>query len=380
MKSNKLQKKVYLRTFGCQMNERDSEWVMGALLEEGYVKVDSPDEADVVIYNTCSVRKHAEHRAISNMGQLAQLKKKRPQMVFGLMGCTAEYYGRGLLEKLPHLDFVCGTGSIHKIADAIKKAMKDREKQSSTGGLLLSLPENNPDYRAGKKDAYVSISRGCNNYCTYCIVPYIRGPERSREPEDILDEVQDLLKRGYINITLLGQNVNSYGKDLKWGLDFVGLLKLIDRLEGKKNIKFMTSHPKDASIELFEAMRDLNGLSKHLHLPIQSGSDKMLKAMNRGYDSKYYVSKIKYFRKIVPNGTLTTDIIVGFPGETKEDYEATKGLLKEIGFNASYIFKYSPRPPAVSSKLQDDIPKEIKEKRHKELLEIQKSISKRKKR
>jgi len=371
-------KKIYIRTFGCQMNERDSEWVMGGLLEKGFEKADSPNEADIIIYNTCSVRKHAEDRAISNMGQLARLKKKNPKMIMGLMGCTAEYHQKELFERLPHIDFVCGTNNIHLLFTMMDNIMKKKERQMFVGRLKEKLPEINADYRGDKKKASVSISRGCNNFCTYCIVPYVRGPERSRSPQDIINEIGDLLSKGYVNITLLGQNVNSYGRDLNEDIDFVGLLKAIDRIEGKKNINFLTSHPRDASIELFEAMKNLKGLSKHLHLPVQSGSDKILKAMNRGYDLKYYLSKIKYFKKIVPNYTLTTDIIVGFPGETKEDYGATKNLLKEVEFDAAYIFKYSPRPPASSSKIEDNIPKDVKQKRHRELLEMQKSISKRK--
>ena len=361
------------------MNERDSEWVMGNLLDRGFCKADSADEADIVIFNTCSVRKHAEDRAISIMGQLARLKKKRPSLICGIMGCTAEYQGKDLFERLPHLDFLCGTANLHHIPDLINRILERREKEFFIGNLKGHLPEVNTDFRVKKKDALISISRGCNNFCTYCIVPYVRGPERSRAPEDIIKEIDGLLKNGYVNFTLLGQNVNAYGKDLGEGVSFVGLLRAIDKLKARKKISFLTSHPKDASIELFEAIRDLKGLSKHLHLPLQSGSDKILKAMNRGYDSKYYLNKVRYFRRLVPNGLLTTDIIVGFPGETDEDYKRTRELFKEEEFDASFIFKYSPRPPAHSSKMEDSVPKELKEKRHRELLEMQKAISKRKK-
>jgi len=315
---------------------------------------------------------------ISNMGQLKKIKKQRPDIIMGIMGCTAEHRGKGLFNSLPHLDFVCGTGNIGTIPDIIKKIIKKREKELHVGKLSGHLPEANPRHRNDKRSAYVSISRGCNNYCTYCIVPYVRGNERSRRPDDIIKEVEDLLVRGYVNITLLGQNVNSYGKDLEGNINFVKLLRAMDALNGKKNIKFMTSHPKDASIELFETMGELKGISKHLHLPAQSGSDKILLNMNRRYDSKYYLSKIKHFRKIVPDHMLTTDVIVGFPGETEKDFEATKSLLKQVRFNAAYIFKYSPRPPAPSSKMEDDVPREVKEKRHRELLVLQKSISKNK--
>lgn len=369
--------KIYIRTFGCQMNERDSEMVTGLLLERGFRVVESLSEADVVIFNTCSVRKHAEERAISNMGELAALRKEKPEIVLGLMGCTAEYYGKELFKRLPHLDFICGTANLHKIPDMIESAMKKKDKVFLTGNFTHSFLGISTSYRANKTSAYVSISRGCNNYCSYCIVPYVRGPERSREPEDIINEVEHLFKRGYRDIMLLGQNVNSYGKELKDGADFVKLLKRIDALEYKKNIKFMTSHPKDASVELFEAVAGLEGLSKHLHLPLQSGSDRILKLMNRGYDSGYYLNLVKAYRKAVSGGRLTTDIIVGFPGETRRDFEATKDMLKGIEFDAAYIFKYSPRPPAASSKMTDDITKEEKAARHRELLDLQISMSRR---
>jgi tRNA-2-methylthio-N6-dimethylallyladenosine synthase len=360
------------------MNERDSEWVTGILLDKGFRKVDSPKEADAIIFNTCSVRKHAEDRAISNMGQLARIKQKRPGAIFGVIGCTAEYYGKELFSKLPHVDFVCGTANIHRVAELIERTVSEKRRQLAIGDTSRRLPELRCGYRSDRATAYVSISRGCDNYCSYCVVPYVRGPERSRMPEDIIEEVKDLIKRGCGDITLLGQNVNSYGKDLKGRIDFVKLLKMINRQKGLKNIGFLTSHPKDASLRLFKAMRRLKGLSKHLHLPVQSGSDRILKAMNRGYTAGHYMKLVERFRKIVPKGKITTDIIVGFPDETEEDYEATKSLLKKVEFDACYIFKYSPRPPAPSSKMKDDVLVKEKERRHRELLEIQKSISNRK--
>ncbi len=369
--------KIYIRTFGCQMNERDSEWVTGLLIDKGFEIVDSANKADVIIFNTCSVRKHAEHRAISNMGALAKLKKESPGAVFCFMGCAAEYHGKALFNKLPCLDIVCGTGNIHRLPDLIEKAMKKRERQLAVGRLSEHLPEISPLYRNNKAHAFVSISRGCDNYCSYCIVPYVRGPERSRRPEDIINEIKALLKDGHSDITLLGQNVNSYGKDLAEGVDFIELLKTIDRIDGKKCISFFTSHPKDVSTELFDAIRDLDSVSKRLHLPVQSGSDKILKMMNRGYDLKYYLDMVEYFKKVVPDGVLTTDFIVGFPGETDEDFMATKELLRSVEFSVSFIFKYSPRPPAASSRMPDDVGRAVKEARHRELLDIQRFISNR---
>ncbi|MFH1753535.1 MAG: tRNA (N6-isopentenyl adenosine(37)-C2)-methylthiotransferase MiaB, partial [Candidatus Omnitrophota bacterium] len=359
----------------CQMNERDSEWVEGALLEKGFSIASSQDEADIILFNTCSVRKHAEHRAISNMGALKKLKEKRPDLILGIIGCTAENYGERLFESLPHLDLVCGTGKLYDIPRAIEDIIRNREKQALTGSLDKYMPEMIPEHRNRKDLAYVMISRGCDNYCTYCIVPYVRGPERSRDPRYILEEVEGLIKRGHKRIMLLGQNVNGYGKDLKNGASFIKLLQEIDKIEGEKAISFMTSHPKGASTALFAAMRDLKSISKELHLPLQSGSDRILKAMKRGYDSGYYMKLVNSFRNILPESPITTDIIVGFPGETEKDFEATKKMLLEVEFGASYIFKYSPRPPAFSSKLKDDVPKDVKERRHRELLDIQIEIS-----
>ncbi len=366
---------VFIRTFGCQMNERDSEWIMGVLLEKGFKRTDSADNADVIIFNTCTVRKHAEDRAMNNMRQHAHLKRSKPNIVMGVVGCMAEHYGKSLLLNLPHLDFVCGTAKIHTIPDLVESILQIRRQEVATGTLNLHIPEKNPHHREGSDNAFVSISRGCDNYCSYCIVPYVRGPERSRDPGHITEELKDLLKRGFVNITLLGQNVNSYGKDLEGRIDFVKLLKTIDSLKGKKKISFMTCHPKDASQRLFDCMRDLPGLSKHLHLPLQSGSDKILKAMNRGYDIKAYRDKAKAFRDTVPNHRLTSDIVVGFPGELDKDFEDTMRVVKEMQFDSCYIFKYSSRPPAASSKMKDDVPQEVKERRHKELLELQRSIS-----
>lgn len=361
------------------MNNRDSEWVMGNLLDKGFKKAGSQDQADVIIFNTCSVRKHAEERVISNMGQLAKLKKKNPKLILGLMGCTAEYYGDKLFRRLPHLDIICGTARLHMLPEMIEGAARKAEKQACLGDLKNNLPESDPDYRDDKNHAFVSIGRGCNNYCSYCIVPYVRGPERSRKPDDIINEVNALITRGCENITLLGQNVNSYGKDLESGIEFVELLRRIDKIDGKKKIKFVTSHPKDASVDLFAAMNELSGVSKDLHLPMQSGSDKILESMRRGYDSNYYLKLVRDFRRIVPDGRISTDIIIGFPGETDEDHRATVKIVEDINFDASYIFKYSPRPPAPSTKMKDDVSRAVKEERHLEVLTLQKKLSARKK-
>ena len=374
--------RVYLRTFGCQMNSRDSEWVKGILLEKGFLLSESKEDADVIVFNTCSVRKHAEDRAISAMGQLLKIKDQRSKIknkvekkkIYGIIGCMAQAMKEELFKRLPELDLVCGTGEIHNLPRLINEAARSRVLDC--GNIDAEMPEILPDYREEKMRTYVLISRGCSNYCSYCIVPYVRGKERSRRPEEVISEVGSLLGRGCRDIMLLGQNVNSYGRDLGNGIDFIGLLGMIDGLKGAKKISFMTSHPKDASGRLFEAMRDLECLSKDLHLPLQSGSDKILRAMNRGYDSAYYLRLVSDYRKVLPDGRLTTDIVVGFPGETEEDFEATKRMMREIGFAAGYIFKYSPRPPAPSAAMADDVPRKVKEERHAELLKIQRELSK----
>ena|GEM_PF-19985 len=395
-KEEVLAPKIYIRTFGCQMNDRDSEEIIGMLLEKGYILSDSPQEADVILFNTCSVRKHAEDRAISNIGALQRLKGRRPEVIIGVVGCMAKAYKEKLFEKLPHVDFVCGPANIYEIPDAINH----RDSPSRTvetvpyamrGQSLLVDKENRPEIRniAYHKEgvsALVTIMEGCNNFCSYCIVPYVRGREISRPAEDILDEIKSLADRGYKEVTLLGQNVNSYkGHEQEGttsctlqGLSLTQLLEEVNKVDGIGRIRFITSHPKDAGEDLFKAMRDLDKVCEHLHLPLQSGSDKILKLMNRGYTAEEFQRKVNLFRRYLPNSSITTDIIVGFPGETEEDFEATKELMKKIEFNSAFIFKYSPRPPAKASELKDDVPKKVKEGRNQILLKLQEEISSRK--
>ena len=369
-------KRILLRTFGCQMNERDSELVTGLFLEKGYKLAVSPDEADVILFNTCSVRNHAEHRAISNMGALLKRKAAKRKAatgglkIYGIIGCTAQALKKELFKMLPELDIVCGTGDISKLPKLVEEA-KDR-KVLALGNADKFLPDKDSSYRKNKSHAYVSIMRGCDNFCSYCIVPYVRGRERSRKVSDIVLEIENLAKRGIKEITLLGQNVNSY-RDGKH--DFADLLKILNKIECTEVVSFLTSHPKDAHVNLFEALRDLDKIKKHLHLPLQSGSDEILKAMNRGYTAKKYLSLANKARDIVPGLRLTTDIIVGFPGETDIDFKDTLDLMKEIKFNAAYIFKYSPREGTKAAGMNDDIPEDIKKKRHNKLLTLQKEIS-----
>ncbi|UCD55734.1 MAG: tRNA (N6-isopentenyl adenosine(37)-C2)-methylthiotransferase MiaB [Candidatus Omnitrophota bacterium] len=374
--------KVYIRTFGCQMNERDSEFIAGLFMEKGYELIDSPEEADIVLFNTCSVREHAEERAISNMGHLMKQYKNK---IYGMVGCAAQALKGKLFERLPKLGLVCGTGEIAKLPELVEKIV------DSSGGLNLryleearkskilacenidgDIPELRSRYRENNKRAYVSIMRGCDNFCSYCIVPYVRGRERSRKIEYILNEIKGLGKRGIKDITLLGQNVNSYRPD------FVNLLGEINKIQGVEKINFLTSHPKDANIELFKAIQDSDKIIKHLHLPLQSGSDRILKLMNRGYTREKYLNLIGEARNIIQGLHLTTDIIVGFPTETEEDFNDTLNLMKDTKFGMAYIFKYSPRTGTEAAKLADDVPADVKGKRHKILLDLQREIHKRK--
>jgi len=356
------------------MNDRDSEEIIGMLLERGHILTDSPDEADVVLFNTCSVRKHAEDRAISNIGTLKRLKEKRPETIIGVVGCMAKAYKEKLLEKLPHVDFICGPANIYEIPEILEKINGRRQP------LVAVDKENRPEikniaYHKKGVSAFVTIMEGCDNFCSYCIVPYVRGKEISRPSEEILKEVKCLAENGYKEVTLLGQNVNSYN-----GNGFVSLLDKVNKIVGIERIRFITSHPKDADEALFNAMRDLSKVCEHLHLPLQSGSDKILKSMNRGYTPNEFLKKVDLLRKYVSDCAITTDIIVGYPGETGHDFEATKELMEKIEFDSAFIFKYSPRPPARSSELKDDVPKQVKEERNQILLDLQERISSKKER
>jgi len=354
------------------MNVRDSEFVTGVLLENGFQKAPSEDKADIIIFNSCSVRKHAEDRLFSNISELKHLKKRKPGLIIGLMGCTAQAYKEKAMGRAPVIDFVCGPGNVHEIPAIIKRVIKSRRAIVATDKVSQSRPELFPGFRNDGPAAYISIGEGCNNYCSYCIVPYVRGRERSRSVKDIIKEVKDLAVRGFKEIMLLGQNVNSY----RYG--FVQLLEKLDGIGGIEKIRFMTSHPKNASKELFEAMRDLKKIDNRLHLPVQSGSNRILKLMNRGYTKEHYKKLIQIYRKLVPGGEITTDIIVGFPGETEKDFNDTVKLIESTQFDGAYIFKYSPRPPAKSCKLKDDVPPEEKQRRLAVILDMQREASRKK--
>jgi len=379
--NHKQGKRLYIVTYGCQMNVRDSEVIAGLLVNNGYRLTNNEEEADIIIFNTCSVRQHAEDKVWSEIGRIAKRGTKeegggRRRQIIGVIGCMAQNYKERIFERAPNVDFVVGPQDIHKIPGIINKATSHKPQATSRNLLEMKIWETDGEvrpeeiYHTGfyedKNHAYVVISEGCSNFCSYCVVPYVRGGLRNRIYKDILKEIEEAIEKGITKITLLGQNVNAYQCD---GINFVTLLNSVNSLKGLKEFSFITSHPKDTSTDLFKAIADLEKLKKYLHLPVQSGSDKILKLMNRGYTRKFYLDLVDNYRKIVKGGILTTDIIVGFPNETESDFEGTRNLVEEVRFNAAYIFKYS-------TKLDDDVPLEEKEKRHGEILELQKKISK----
>ena len=367
--------KVFLKTYGCQMNVRDSDAVAGMLIAHGYSIAEAEKDADIIIFNTCSVRENAEHRALSNIGALRPSKyrasKRKPQII-GVIGCMAQNYKAELFERMPHISFIAGPGDISKIPHLVAEAVKKNKRLEalSLGQRPESVYKNT--HRQDKNKTYVNISEGCDNYCSYCIVPYVRGSQKDRQWDVVVDEIKALIRGGNTKISLLGQNVNSYCG----GISFAQLLAKINDLPGIECISFMTSHPKDASSTLFKAMAGLSRVSKNLHLPVQSGSDSILKLMNRKYTSAQYVKLADEFRSAVKDGRLSTDIIVGFPGETEEDFQATLNLMKKVKFDAAYIFKYSPRPGTKAAELLDDVPLEEKERRHRILLDYQRGLCK----
>jgi len=375
------------------MNVRDSEVICGLLQTMNYELTTNPDNADIIIFNTCSVRQHAEDKVWSEVGRFKDISGAVP--IIGVVGCMAANYKEKIFDRAPNVDFVVGPSDIHKIPGIIesftgKKGQSPKNGDSpfflrkiwETDGSVRPEEIYHTGFYEDKDHAYVVISEGCSNYCSYCVVPYVRGPLRNRNYEDILKEIEEAADKGITKITLLGQNVNAYQfgvRSSEFRVDFVKLLEMVNKVKGLREFSFITSHPKDTSIDLFKAMADSEKLKKYLHLPVQSGSDRILEAMNRGYTRKYYLDLANNYRKIVKGGALTTDIIVGFPTETEDNFKDTYDLARNIEFNAAYIFKYSTRAHTEAEKLVDDVTKEEKERRHKIVLELQKSISKRKK-
>ena len=367
-------RKIYIKTFGCQMNEHDSSKVLEILDRYPYEETTDLHEADLVFVNTCTVREKAEQKAYSTLGRLKRLKQEK-EVIIGVGGCLAQQKGVDLLDRFAHLDFVLGTHNLHRLPDVIEDVQHTGNRWCETcfrdrAPSMEVMPRGR-----SRTQAYVTIMQGCDNFCSYCIVPMVRGPERSRPSLQILDEVRRLAEGGIKEIILLGQNVNSYGKGLDGEMTFPALLRAVSRVKDIRRIRFTTSHPKDLSLDLITCFRDLPGLCEHLHLPFQSGSNRVLKAMNRGYTREAYMEKVDRLRKVCPNVAITADVLVGFPGEDEKDFEATMDLIEGVRFDGLFSFRYSAREGTAAAGFPGQIPEAIKAQRLKVLQERQRAIT-----
>ena len=368
---------AYVETYGCQQNEADSEKLRGYLAQCGYAIGSQAEGADVVIMNTCAIREHAEQRVFGNLGALTHTKRRHPEQKIFLCGCMAgeEKVSKRVKESYPHVDGVFSTHHLWQFPEILYNVLTKPGRVFYVQEEPGSIAEGIPQVRDSGLKAWVSIMYGCNNFCTYCIVPYVRGRERSRRPECILEECRGLIENGAKEITLLGQNVNSYGKDLGQGVDFADLLAQIAQLPGEFLVRFMTSHPRDASPKLFDTMARYPKIAKQLHLPFQSGSSRVLKAMNRHYDRETYLEKVNYAKSVMPELVLTSDVIVGFPGETEEEFEQTVSLIQQVHYDSLFTFIFSPRTGTPAASMDDPTPKAEKNRRFDRLCAVQNAIS-----
>ncbi len=368
---------AYVETYGCQQNEADSERIRGLLNESGYAITDTAEGADVIVMNTCAIREHAEQRVFGNLGALTHTKRRHPRQKIFLCGCMAGQQSvvDRIKKSYPHVDGVFSTHHLWQFPEILDRVLSTGKRTFFVEDEPGSIAEGLPQLRDNTLKAWVSIMYGCNNFCTYCIVPYVRGRERSRMPEDILAECRSLIKNGAKEITLLGQNVNSYGKDLDVGIDFSDLLAKIVEIPGDFLIRFMTSHPRDAGKKLFDTMASSPKIAKQLHLPFQSGSSRILKAMNRHYDREKYLELVRYAKSVMPELVLTSDVIVGFPGETEADFEETISLIEQVHYDSLFTFIFSPRNGTPAASMDDPTPKEEKNRRFDRLCAVQNGIS-----
>ena len=366
----------YVETFGCQMNVRDSETIKGILSKMGYSEAPDKEQADLILFNTCCVRDHAEKRLMGNIGALKELKEANPALIIGICGCMMQQDGmaKKLLKRFPHVSLIFGPNVVFRLPEMITAVLAG-ERIIRTSEESFAIAEGLPQLRDNPRSAFVNITYGCNNFCTYCIVPFVRGRERSRNAADIRKEVEALCAQGITEITLLGQNVNSYANDLSEG-SFAELLGQLNDVPGLKRLRFMSSHPKDLTDDVIRAIAQNDKVCHHVHLPVQSGSDAVLKRMNRKYTREQYLEIIRKLRKAIPDIEFTTDIIVGFPGETEEDFQDTLRLVEEVGYAAAFTFAYSPRIGTAAAKMSDQIPESIKKQRLQTLnaLQAQKTI------
>ena len=366
--------KYYIATMGCQMNEYDSDYISRILSGNGYLSAESPDAADLIFINTCSVREKAEQKAFSLLGRMITLKKKRPEIILGFIGCIAQQEGKGLLKKYPELDLVIGTRELGKIKAILDRIIDFNERIAATDLSLTPIHDlrNSKEYFNGRIKSHLSIMEGCNNFCSYCIVPYVRGREFSRPPEDIISEAENLVKHGIKEITLLGQNVNSYSSGKSGSVTFPELLRMLSDIEGLFRLRFTTSHPKDLSDDLINSFNEIEKLCPHIHLPFQSGSNKILKLMNRKYTREDYLLLAQKLRDISPDFAITSDVIVGFPGESEADFKKTLDLIEKIEFDNLFSFKYSDRKGTKASEMGNKLDEKKKSFRLKILQDLQK--------
>ncbi len=367
-----LKKKFFIKTYGCQMNVADSELVAGILSNAGYIQTNKIENADIILFNSCTVRQHAEDRVLGRITSEAKRKENNPTMLIGLIGCVAQRKGKSLLDEIENLDFVVGTDQYQRLPEII-------EDCSSCNDTISENMQNNTEHydniypiRNKGVSAFVTIMRGCNNFCSYCIVPYVRGRERSRDHREILQEVEQAGNDGYKDITLLGQNVNSYNDEK---FTFAELLTHAARIPSLRRLRFVTSHPKDLSNEVIKVMAEEPTICEHLHLPMQSGSNRILEKMNRNYTSEKYLGIIRKLRNAMPHIALTTDVMVGFPGETDEDFYLTYNLMKEIRFDYAFMFKYSPREGTAAAEYKDQVPEDIRLERLQKIINQQEKIT-----
>lgn len=369
--------KAFVHTYGCQGNVADGERLLGMLEQMGYSFCESPEEADLVLYNTCAIREHAEDRVFGNVGALKPIKKQKPDMIIALCGCMMQQQSVAdrIKKSFPFVDLVFGTHVSYKLPEFMYRVLCTGKRVFDITGNDGNIVEGLPVKREGTLRAWIPIMYGCNNFCSYCIVPYVRGRERSRDFDDVMKEVREVIAAGYKEITLLGQNVNSYNKDLDESKRFPALLKAISELEGDFIVRFMTSHPRDCTKELLDVMASSDKIAKHLHLPFQSGNDRVLSEMNRHYDREKYLSLIDYAYKVMPELSITSDVIVGFPGETYEEFCDTLSLIERVKYTSLFTFIFSARPGTKAYSMPDPVSREEKGKWFKELTDLQERIA-----
>ncbi len=366
-----MSKYFHITTYGCQMNVHESEKIAGILSRMGYTACDNIEDSDIAVFNTCCIRENAENHALGNIGMLKKLKAKKRDMLIAVGGCLTQQIGKAdtLHDKFPYVDIIFGTHNLNGLEELINKKLRQKKAVIEIDDSEGAICEGEKPLRTSYPNAWINITYGCNNFCSYCIVPYVRGRERSRRSADIIKEAEELVAQGYKELTLLGQNVNSYANGTN-DLSFPELLKRIAGIEGKFRLRFMTSHPKDFSEELARVIAENPKICRAVHLPVQSGSDSVLKAMNRKYTAADYIKKIEILKKYVPDCAVTTDLIVGFPNESEEDFKATLSLVKQVGFASAFTFVYSKREGTVAAKMDGQIPEEVSKRRIMELIEL----------